>query len=41
MSQLSLLASANSIPKPLAERMRPRELDDILGQDDAIGPNSA
>lgn len=25
---------------PLAERMRPRRLDDILGQDEAIGPGS-
>jgi putative ATPase len=25
---------------PLAERMRPRKLDDIVGQDEAVGPNS-
>lgn len=27
--------------EPLAERMRPRSLDEIVGQDDAIGPGSA
>lgn len=26
---------------PLAERMRPRTLDEILGQEEAIGPESA
>lgn len=35
--------AAAAIPPtaPLAERMRPRTLDEILGQDEAIGPTSA
>lgn len=30
----------NSSPVPLAERMRPRTLDEVVGQDDVIGPAS-
>ena len=40
MSQLSLLAESMKGQQPLAERMRPQNLDDILGQDEAIGPDS-
>jgi putative ATPase len=29
---------ANAAPSPLAERMRPRTLDEILGQDDLVAP---
>ncbi len=36
------LQAANRIQsEPLAERMRPRSLDEIVGQDEVIGPNSA
>ncbi|GIX45536.1 MAG: ATPase AAA [Candidatus Sumerlaea sp.] len=34
--------AARSRPEaPLAERMRPRTLDEFVGQDDVVGPNSA
>ncbi len=40
MIQQELLAASQ--PRvPLAERMRPRALDEILGQDEAVGPSSA
>lgn len=36
------LTRKKDLPRaPLAERMRPRTLDEILGQEEAIGPNSA
>ena len=38
MNQQSSLFSP---PKPLAEKMRPTSLDEVLGQDEAIGPNSS
>lgn len=31
----------SEFPVPLAERMRPRTLDEVVGQDEAIGPESA
>ena len=31
----------NSSHVPLAERMRPKNLDEIIGQDNVVGPNSA
>ncbi len=42
MAQLSFNTSKNHPDRaaPLAERMRPRSLDEILGQDDVIGENS-
>lgn len=30
----------NTIYKPLAEKMRPEILDDFVGQEDVIGPNT-
>ena len=36
----SLEPAAGDSPIPLAERMRPRRLDDLVGQEQAIGPNS-
>lgn len=41
MTQISLLGSMIDSKRPLAERMRPRTLDEIVGQDEAIGPKSA
>ncbi len=41
MTQLDLIRSKHSLRQPLAERMRPETLDEILGQDQAIGPESA
>lgn len=41
MKQLGLQKPPDPMRKPLAERMRPKRLDEILGQDEAIGPNSA
>lgn len=38
--QPSLFESASSANIPLAERMRPRTLDEIIGQEKVIGPNS-
>jgi len=28
----------NSLPGPLADRMRPRSLEELVGQDDVLGP---
>lgn len=41
MRQQELLSKPSAMRVPLAERMRPRTLDEILGQDEAVGPNSA
>jgi len=41
MRQQSLLSTPSATRVPLAERMRPRSLDEILGQDEAIGPTSS
>ena len=41
MRQQELLSKPTAMRVPLAERMRPRTLDEILGQDEAVGPNSA
>jgi putative ATPase len=41
MKQLEIIANKTKGKQPLAERMRPRTLDEILGQDHAIGKNSA
>ncbi|MBP9839167.1 MAG: replication-associated recombination protein A [Proteobacteria bacterium] len=40
--QASLFQSLDKLEaRPLAERMRPRVLDEILGQEEAVGPNSS
>ena len=36
----NLFAAGANYTKPLADRMRPRRLDDFVGQEQAVGPNS-
>src|SRR5438105_13500454 len=40
--QMDLFSTADAeeprAPGPLAERMRPRSLDEVVGQDDVLGP---
>lgn len=36
----SLFASANTVKKPLADRMRPEKLSDFIGQENAVGISS-
>ena len=41
MSSTDLLGTANDALRPLAERMRPRTLDDMVGQQRLLAPGSA
>ena len=38
--QLFSKASGAGTPAPLAERMRPRDLDELIGQEEIAGPNT-